>query len=178
MSRAMKVLVCVVGVGVMLVWADPVMAVTRQFTLLADGPCAGTAESGMATGTFTLDTDTRNVDYSISITGLSSNETGKHVHGPYDSCETMGGSILAFLPVGNDVSGSYVLATEQDVQDMIDGKHWINIHTQSHTGGELRGQIAVVPVPAVSEWGLAVMTLLVLSTGTVVLARRRRGLQA
>ena len=29
------------------------------------------------------------------------------------------------------------------------------------------------PVPSISEWGLAVLTLLLLSAGTIVFARRR-----
>ena len=35
-----------------------------------------------------------------------------------------------------------------------------------------------VAVPTVTEWGMAVMTLLVLSAATVVLMRRRRALSA
>ena len=34
--------------------------------------------------------------------------------------------------------------------------------------------IVADPVPAVSEWGMVAMTLLVLTAGSLVLARRRR----
>ncbi len=43
-------------------------------------------------------------------------------------------------------------------------------------GGELRGQIDTLqppppPIPTVSEWGLIVMTLLLLTAGTIVIRR-------
>jgi hypothetical protein len=162
--------------GLFLAWAGPASAVIHEFTLAADGPCAGTPSAATATGSFTLNTDTGNVDWEMTLSGISG-ETGKHVHAPYDSCETMGGVILVFLPVGNDVSGSYVL-TPQEQQDMLDGKHWINIHTAQYTGGEIRGliELYVPPTPTVSEWGLAVMMLLGLTAGTIVFARRGRKL--
>ena len=43
---------------------------------------------------------------------------------------------------------------------------------------EYVGQYIPTTIPAVSEWGLVVMTLLVLSAGTVVLLRRRRAVTA
>ena len=60
-----------------------------------------------------------------------------------------------------------------EAQDMLDGLHYVNIHTDLHGGGEIRGQILQDSViPTVSEWGLAVLALLTLAVGTLVYRRR------
>ncbi len=46
----------------------------------------------------------------------------------------------------------------------------------NHFGQGMIGSITVnaAPIPTVSEWGLIIMTLLLLTAGTIVIARRRR----
>jgi len=87
-----------------------------------------------------------------------------------------GGAIVYWFPNGPDVAGTYTLSSQQEVDDMLNEKHWVNLHTNEHAQGELRGQIDlfVPPTPATSEWGLAATTLIALTIGTLVFARSRQ----
>ena len=146
-----------------------------EFTAELDGAqaasCAGTGSSGTGSGTFTLNTDTGVVSYNVTISGLGSDAGLSHVHGPAVECFT-GGTPVYTLPRGSPKIGTSPPLTAQEQADMIAGLHYVNIHTADFVGGEIRGQI-LTPIPAVSTWGLAVMTLLVLTAGTIVCARRR-----
>jgi len=60
------------------------------------------------------------------------------------------------------------------------GQAYLNIHTTQFPGGEIRGFLAVqsLPnignIPALSEWGLALLALVLAATAFVVLRRRMR----
>ena len=151
-----------------------------NFTATIDGPqanaCAGTGSAGTGTGTFTLDTDTGLVNYNITFSGLSGTETVSHVHGAAAACASA--SPAYNLPLGDPKIGSTTLNASSQA-DMINGLHYVNIHSTVDGGGEIRGQVLQVPVdpvPAVSEWGLVVMLLLTLTAGTMAIMRRRAAL--
>ena len=78
---------------------------------------------------------------------------------------------LGAIAIAPKIGTSQPLAAQVQAE-MIAGLHYVNIHTDDFVGGEIRGQISAI-IPAVSTWGLAVMTLLVLTAGTIVCARRR-----
>jgi hypothetical protein len=77
--------------------------------------------------------------------------------------------VLIALPAGSPKIGTYNL-TPARVIDMLSGLHYINIHSANFGSGEIRGQVIEDPdcIPTVTEWGFAVMTLLILTAGTVV----------
>ena len=55
----------------------------------------------------------------------------------------------------------------QEQADLIAGLYYVNIHSNVHDRGEISGIIELAPIPAVSTWGVVVLLLLVLTTGTV-----------
>ena len=128
--------------------------------------CAGTGSAGSGVGLFTLDTETMQVEYHITYTSLDSEETSAHVHGSASVCEF--GSVIEPLPLGSPKIGTYDLTIGQ-VNDMIAGLHYTNVHTVTSPDDEIRGQIQLVTgtVPAASEWGMVVMLLMIVTAGAI-----------
>jgi hypothetical protein len=105
------------------------------------GTCTDTGSPATGTAWFALNTDTNLVNYSVVFSGLVAPESGAHVHGTATACNAAG--ILFGLPLGNPKIGSYSVSAGQKA-DMQNGLHYINIHSNTHPGGEIRGQILQV----------------------------------
>ncbi len=136
------------------------------------------ASAAYGTASFVIDDVTREVAGSMNIFDLPlAVITGAHIHyGPVG----VNGPVWFDL-LGNQVPGSPIvdgnmitfifrgtLLAQANIQDIIDGDAYINVHTQQFPGGEIRGQIectGVVPEPA---------TLAALGIGGLVFLRRRR----
>ena len=143
-------------------------AAVRQFSMTAMACDGGSPATG--SGTFRLDTATGDVIYTISFAKLT--PVGVHVHGPADTCTAARiAPVLAGLPVANEISGTFNLSPLLR-QLMLDGKLWINVHTDLAPSGEITGRIVLV-VPTVSEWGLIVMSLFLALAGAWTIAKRR-----
>ena len=158
-------------------WASSAPAEIIQFAATLDGvqadECNGTGSAGTGSGAFALDTETGVVSYEITFTGLGSPENAAHVHGPAEACADAG--ILYGLPSGSPKVDISPPLTAEEQADMRAGRHYVNIHSDTFSGGEIRGQILEAPdIPTISEWGLVTMTLLALVVGTIVLRRGAR----
>lgn len=97
-----------------------------------DGPAAGTAEA-------TLDTETRLFTWKVVYADLSGPPIGAHIHGPVQAGSNAG-IMIPFPRTDSPIEGSATL-TEQQARDILAGLTYVNIHTQQHPGGELRGQL-------------------------------------
>ena len=132
-----------------------------------------TASAGVFAGT--LDTVTNAFSYTVTYTGLSSNVTFGHIHGPFTLGQTTGntaGVILNFDPTvaatplpstavfvkgatAGNAAGTVTLSSAVNISTTVNGdslkklilagKTYANIHTSLNGGGEVRGQIAVTP---------------------------------
>ena len=163
------------AVCALLAVASMASADVLNFTAQIDGEqanaCAGTGSEGTGTGTFTLDTDTGGVTYNITFQGLGANETMSHVHGAADRCVNAG--VAYPLPLGSPKVGMVTLNAQQQ-QDMIDGRHYVNIHSADFPGGEIRGQIEQDSgVPATGTWGLLALMASILAGGGILAKRAR-----
>ena len=116
----------------------------------------GATPSG--TGTVTLDTETNTMSWDVSYQGLTGGivAPGAHFHGP--APPGVPASVKAFLADGSEgfgpsgqLTGSASLGAT-DVQELLDGLWYVNLHTEQNQPGEIRGQI--VPEPAAAA-GLA-----------------------
>jgi hypothetical protein len=99
--------------------------------------------SGSGTADLTYDPSTRMVTWNIDYSGLSSPVTMAHFHGP--AKEGQNGPVVIWLtvqgtPPTNPIKGSATLTPEQAKQ-FSGGEWYINVHTQSHPAGEIRGQV-------------------------------------
>lgn len=96
--------------------------------------------NGVGTGVFVLDTVNNTLSYNITFSGLTSNETGAHIHGPVDSMTNTG--ILFPLASGSPKIGVWNYSQDQE-NDILAGNMYVNIHSTNYPNGEIRGQIYV-----------------------------------
>jgi hypothetical protein len=99
--------------------------------------------SGTGAADLTYDSATRTVTWNITYSGLSSPVTMAHFHGP--AKEGQNGPVVIWLTKQGaapttPVTGSATLTPEQ-AQQFTTGEWYINVHSQSHPAGEIRGQV-------------------------------------
>lgn len=104
-------------------------------------PAVDTSGSGAAD--LTYDPATRVVTWNITYSGMSSPSTMAHFHGPAKAGQNAPPVIWLSTqgsPPANPMTGSATLTPEQ-AQQFSAGEWYINLHTQSHPAGEIRGQV-------------------------------------
>jgi CHRD domain len=97
-----------------------------------DSPATGTV-------TATFDTATKKLTWQGSYSGLSGPATAGHFHGPADPGKNAGVAV-PITPNTSPLQGSADL-TDAQAADLMAGKWYVNIHTDAHKGGEIRGQL-------------------------------------
>ena len=118
-------------------------------------------ESSPATGfaTMTLDDVTSLFSWNITWSGLLADETVMHFHGAATRDENAGIQVN-FGDISGITSPSIGSTTITSTQaaDLLAGLWYINIHTELYPGGEIRGQVEVVPIPAAGLLFLSALT--------------------
>jgi len=137
------------------------------------GPVVSDAIGSEIGNSLLFDDETNTLSFSFEFSGLSGGlfnaASGIHFHiaDPGDDPFNQNGGIALNLNSGTDanvtidtpllatdgsvtsgtVTGSAILSGTQ-IDDLFDGKFYLNIHSGDFTGGELRGNLVVVPAPA------------------------------
>ena len=125
------------------------------------GSC-GAGGSGTGSATITLDDTTDVLSWNVTWSGLGGSVTGAHFHGPAFPNQNAGPQVaitLASPSIGNTVIGAVQQA------ELLAGLWYLNIHSSTFPGGEIRGQVVVVPEPN---------TALLLSLGLLGLTAKQR----
>jgi hypothetical protein len=112
-----------------------------------------------ATGTATLTFDGSTMNYTINASGLTSNANGAHLHvtppdpGPivvgfnaFPSSTTPSATdsftVADIRNPTNPALATPIATVEELVEAIRAGKVYVNIHTENHAAGEIRGQLA------------------------------------
>jgi CHRD domain len=126
-------------------WAGAALGEPVSFKVpLTGAQCVPPVDtSGSGTASLTFDPATRAVTWNITYTGLSSPTTMAHFHGPAKIGKNASPVIWlnkqgASPP--DPITGSATLTPEQ-AKEFSAGEWYVNVHTQSHPAGEIRGQV-------------------------------------
>lgn len=102
--------------------------------------------SGSGTTTGTYNAATNSLQYSVTWTGLTGPATAGHFHGPALAGATAN-PVITFTLINNGTAGSAsgtVPLNDAQEADLLAGKWYTNIHTQSNGAGEIRGQVSAI----------------------------------
>jgi len=105
-----------------------------------------------ATADLTYDPVTRVVTWTLSCTALSSPITVAEFHGPAQPSKNAPPAVAMVRqggPIENPITGQTTLTPDQ-ARQFADGEWYINIDTQNHPEGEVRGQI-ITPLASHAE---------------------------
>ncbi len=122
----------------------------------------GSGGSGTGSATITYDDATNLLSWTLTHSGLSSTVTAAHFHGPATTSQNAGVQIN--IGTANPAVGSATLSATQESQ-LLSELWYINVHSEDFPGGEIRGQVLLVPEAASS---------LLLATAVLGLLRVRR----
>jgi len=126
-------------------WASPSQAAPESFTVSLAGaqqvPAVQT--DGTGTANLTYDPATHVVHWNITYSGLSGPVTMAHFHGP--AAEGKNGPVKLWLakkgsPTDSPIKGHATLTPAQ-AKEFEAGQWYVNLHTEAHPGGEIRGQV-------------------------------------
>jgi hypothetical protein len=137
------------------------------------GAGSGSAGVGALVGTF--DSDTKQLSWSIQWSGLTGTATAMHFHGPASPTQNAGAQVTAGV-AGPPVIGNAILSATQEA-DLLAGLWYLNLHTTTSPGGEIRGQVAATETPspsAVPGAGLLLVFPLMIAGGIGLIRRERQ----
>jgi hypothetical protein len=80
------------------------------------------------------------LSWKLTYSGLTGPATAAHFHGPAESGKNAGVAVAIPNAGTSPVEGSATL-TDTQAADLLDGKYYVNVHTQANPGGEIRGQV-------------------------------------
>jgi hypothetical protein len=133
-------------------------------------PPTGSPALGAASGSYDDVTNTLNIV--VFGDDFTSAVTMAHIHGPADVGANAGVVFNLGVGAGNGhdyfTENQFVLSAQQEA-DFLAGLYYVNIHSEQHAGGEIRGQLNPVPEPG---------TMLALALGAVAVTARRRKVRA
>jgi hypothetical protein len=140
-QRALVSFIILLGfVDAAAVRADP----TSLKVPLTGAQCVPAVDTtGSGTAELTYDPATRVVTWNITYGGLSSPSTMAHFHGPAKQGQNAPPVIWLSTqgsPPANPMTGTATLTPEQAKQ-FTAGEWYVNVHSQSHPAGEIRGQV-------------------------------------
>jgi hypothetical protein len=148
-------------------------AATLIFSANMDGlqEVPAVVTTGVGSATMTIDDSTGVWSLTGTFANLVGTTSNAHIHGPAPVGTSAGvvkgltfdaGVTSGSLSGSNTLTGVYSAA---QIADLINGLHYVNLHSTFRQGGEIRGQLLQVPEP---------VTAILASVSCLGLLRRRR----
>jgi hypothetical protein len=123
----------------LLLVAGAAAADTLVFCVTLDGSheVSPVVTPASGTGTLSYDTVTKMLAVNVTFGGLSSAQTGAHIHGPATPAQNAG--VIFPLPLGSPIN--VVVGPLDAAQEgyLTGGLMYINVHTEVYPSGEIRG---------------------------------------
>jgi hypothetical protein len=119
----------------------------RALTVQLNGSSEVPPVSTMGVGSGFLSLEGSRLVYRIPFSGLSSEASGAHIHGPASTAES---AAVLYPLVGAQgtagaLAGEVTLDSDAHRNLLFGSQTYVNINTLAHGDGEIRGQIAPVP---------------------------------
>jgi hypothetical protein len=130
----------IVGLTAALLFVAPfAQAETLKFTTELKGAAEVPPTDSAATGTadVSVDTDARQVTWTVKVAGLTGDATAAHIHGPASATE----KAPPVIDLSASVMEGKAAITDAQITDIKAGKYYLNVHTAKFPDGEVRGQL-------------------------------------
>ena len=143
--------------GIFSVGTTPAYAIisTCVASIDSDQEVPPNESEALGSATMTFDSTTNQLTWSMEYSEdeISGPPTAAHFHGPATSITNavIQVDIGAVSGLDSPMTGSAVLTAEQAAY-LLEGKMYINIHTELNPGGEIRGEVACLVPPPAEEW--------------------------
>ncbi|MEO6190140.1 MAG: CHRD domain-containing protein [Saprospiraceae bacterium] len=109
------------------------------YTATLNGASEVPANNSSATGTATLTFNKDTKVFKINVTHNVVNATAGHVH--IGAIGTSGGVVFPFVTITSPISFTSTALTGTQEADLNAGLYYVNIHSLTYLGGEIRGQL-------------------------------------
>ena len=140
----------------------PAQITTFTASLTGAQEVPSTGSPGTGSGTLQFNTSTLAWSLTGTFTGLQGTANNAHIHGPAIVGQSAGvvvGISFTSGATSGTFSGSGTFSSAQ-ANDLTQGLYYINLHSTSFGGGEIRGQLTAVPEPATFALGAGVAGLI------------------
>lgn len=144
MGRAAGVVASVLAcVAVAIALASPAAraeTVTLKTEMNGGNEVPPNSSAARGTAEALLDTVTLQLSWTVIYSGLDVPLTGMHFHAPAEAGRNAGIVVRMQGDLTSPVRGGTTLNRAQ-AEDLLAGRWYLNIHTERHPGGEIRGQM-------------------------------------
>jgi hypothetical protein len=107
---------------------------TMPFVAALDSTQSGTSSAGTGTAYAMLSSNMQSISYGATYAQLSGALTGSHFH-----TSVGGGVIHPVTFTGNSTTGTWTGFSDVNLQDLLRGRVYMNLHTASNPAGEIGG---------------------------------------